>query len=43
LTDAFKEAWLKRVRLNAFGNGENWCKLYMRLDDEGKQHLIKFF
>jgi hypothetical protein len=43
LTHCFKEAWLKRVKLNPYGNGENWCKLWIALTDDSKQHVVKFF
>lgn len=43
LTYCFKEPWLKRVRLNPFGNGENWCKLWVILPDDSKNHVIRFF
>lgn len=43
LTHCFKEDSLKRMRLNVFGNGENWCKLWLKLSNENKNHLIEFF
>jgi hypothetical protein len=40
---AFKGDWLKRSKINAFGNGNNWCKLWVKLSEENKRHVIKFF
>jgi hypothetical protein len=43
LTHCIKEDWLKRNKIDAFGNGLNWCKLWLKLDQESKNLVIKFF
>lgn len=43
LDHCFKTEWLKRAKFNAYGNGENWCKMWIRLSDDSKAHVLKFF
>lgn len=43
LDHCFKSEWLKRAKINAYGNGENWCKLWVSLAGVSKDHIVKFF
>lgn len=43
LTELFEEEGLKRSKINPFGCGENWCKLWITLTDANKQHVVKYF
>jgi len=35
--------FIKRHRLNAFGNGLNWCKAWLKLSDDAKVLAVKQF
>jgi len=43
LDHCFGSNWLRSTKISAFGNAENWCKLWVKLCERDKQYVINFF